>query len=160
MKLSLAPVFFAIPLASLFAQTPALEFGVMYECPAVHARLKVFSCAGPAAADWCDVQTDSPARSNVRGKSTRQQVMTLLALCHRQSDAEAKAAASGGPPGGAGGGQSGAGGFKVGDKIQINTAFGWMDAKILQVRGNSYFVDASNGAQVWKSYPAEVRRIG
>lgn len=35
-----------------------------------------------------------------------------------------------------------------------------MNAEVLQVRGNSYFVHAANGAEVWKSYPAEVRRLG
>jgi hypothetical protein len=56
--------------------------------------------------------------------------------------------------------QTGAGGFKVGDTVQVNTGFGWIEGKILTVRGNSYYVHTPTGADVWKDYPAEVRRIG
>ncbi|MCU1336805.1 MAG: hypothetical protein JWO19_2386 [Bryobacterales bacterium] len=56
--------------------------------------------------------------------------------------------------------QAGAGGFKVGDTVQINTLFGWANGTILAVRGNSYYVHAQTGADVWKDYPTEVRRIG
>ena len=48
----------------------------------------------------------------------------------------------------------------AGDTVSINTAFGWMDAKILKANGNSYFVHAQSGAEVWKPYPTELRRIG
>src|SRR5579872_1613438 len=141
-----------------WAQTSTLQYGVVYECPAVQARMKVFSCAGPNAGDWCDVETTSAGRGAMRGKSTRQQVMALLGLCHAQTDTESKNPARGGVP--SGGAQTGAGGFKVGDELQILTAGGWMNAKVLQVRGGSYFVHASNGGDVWKSYPGEVRRLG
>lgn len=57
-------------------------------------------------------------------------------------------------------GQAGVGGFKVGDTVQISTAFGWMNAKVLQVNGNNYYVHAQSGADVWKPYPTELRRIG
>jgi hypothetical protein len=147
--------------ATLAAQTPGLQMNVTYLCPALQAALKVYSCAGTAAGDWCDVETVSPGRPASRGKSTRQQVMTVLAVCHVQTAAEAKGAASGGGPATASAGpQVGAGGFKVGDNVQVSTAGGFMDAKILQVRGNSYFVHAANGGEVWKSYPGELRRIG
>jgi hypothetical protein len=59
-----------------------------------------------------------------------------------------------------GNGQTGVGGFKVGDTVKINTAFGWMEAKVMQVNGASYYVHATSGADVWKPYPSEVRRIG
>lgn len=155
---SLIPlVLLLVPCSYLRAQAPSLEFNVMYECPAVKARMKAYSCAGTGPGDACDVETFPQGRPSMRGKSSRQQVMTLLAMCHAQTADEAKAAASGAPAGGA---QAGAGGFKVGDQVQILTAFGWMDAKVMQVRGRSYFVHASNGADVWKDYPAEVRRLG
>src|SRR5579862_1274869 len=152
----------ALPLClgGLLAQTSALQLGVMYECPAVQARMKAYSCTGPAATDVCDVETFPRGRPSMRGKSTRQQVTMLLAVCHVQTADEAKAAASGAPPAAPAGAQTGAGGFKVGDELQILTAGGWMNAKVLQVRGNSYFVHAANGGEVWKSYPAELRRLG
>ena len=56
--------------------------------------------------------------------------------------------------------QVGVGGFKVGDTVQINTAFGWANAKVLQVNGTNYYVHAETGADVWKPYPSELRRIG
>jgi len=141
--------------ATLGAQAPGLQMNVMYACPALQAALKVYSCAGPAAGDLCDVETFAPGRPASRGKSPRQQVTTVLAVCHVQTAAEAKGAAAAptGP-------QVGVGGFKVGDNVQVLTAGGFMDAKILQVRGNSYYVHAANGGEVWKSYPTELRRIG
>ena len=51
-------------------------------------------------------------------------------------------------------------GFKIGDTVKINTAFGWMDARILARNGNSYRVHAQAGADVDKPYPSELRRIG
>jgi len=147
--------------ATLGAQVPGLQMNVTYVCPALQAALKVYSCAGPAAADWCDVETFTAGQPASRGKSTRQQVMTVLTVCHVQTAAEAKSAAgSGGPAAAPANPQTGAGGFKVGDNVQVLTAGGFMDAKILQVRGNSYYVHAANGGEVWKSYPAELRRVG
>ena len=143
------------------AQTPTLQMGTVYVCPSVQALMKVYSCAGPAATDMCDVQTAN-ARGNVRGKATRQQVMTLLALCRPQTAVEAQAAGKAASAAPASGSRpaSGAGGFKVGDDVQILTAGGWMTAKVLQVNGNAYFVHAENGGDVQKTYPAELRRIG
>lgn len=146
-----------LSLPSLRAQTPTVQFNAVYECPAVHARMKVYSCAGAGPNDLCDLETFPAGRPPMRGKAPRQQVMALVAVCHVQTADEAKAPASGAQmPAG----QTGGGGFKTGDEIQILSAGGWMNAKVLQVRGNSYFVHADNGAEVWKSYPAEVRRIG
>jgi hypothetical protein len=152
---------FAIPVAVL-AQTADLKMDVVYQCPAVQATMQVFSCTGPAATDSCDVQTAPQGRPAMRGKSPRQQVMALLRICHLQTPAEAQGAVRGGPaaaPAQAAS-QAGLGGFKVGDTVQINTAFGWMNAKVMQVNGANYFVHADSGADVWKPYPSEVRRIG
>jgi len=147
--------------ATLGAQAPGLQMNVMYACPALQATLKVYSCTGPGAGDSCDVETFIPGQPGARGKSPRQQLAAVLTVCHVQTAAEAKGAAGGGGPAGAPAGpQVGAGGFKVGDSVQVLTAGGFMDAKILQVRGNSYYVHAANGGEVWKSYPAELRRIG
>lgn len=151
----------AATLGLLAAQTPTLQMNVVYVCPAAQAVMKVFSCAGPAATDMCDVQTAN-GRGNMRGKSTRQQVMGLLPLCHPQTAAEAAAAAkvAAGAPAAGARPAAGAGGFKVGDEVEIMTAGGWMDAKITQVNGNLYSVHAANGGDVQKSYPAELRRLG
>ena len=97
----------------------------------------------------------------MRGRSTRPQVMALLGICHLQTPAEAQAAAHGGlaaSPAQAAS-QVGPGGFKVGDTVRI-LADGWQEAKVLQVRGNSYFVQMGNGIQVSKIWPMEVRRVG
>src|SRR5437016_10919064 len=56
--------------------------------------------------------------------------------------------------------QTDANGFKVGDTVQINTAFGWVDARVLSINGNNYRVHAQTGADVTKTYPGELRRIG
>jgi hypothetical protein len=150
----LRSLLFAIPV-SVFAQTAELKMGVVYQCPAVQATMQVYSCTGPTASDSCDVQTAPQGRPAVRGKSTRQQVMALLRICHLQTSEEAQSAARGGPVEA----QAGAGGFKVGDKIRV-LAVGWQEATILQVRGRSYFVRLSNGIEVSKDWPTEVRRVG
>jgi hypothetical protein len=56
--------------------------------------------------------------------------------------------------------QADANGFKVGDKVQINTAFGWVDGTITAISGNNYRVRAQTGTEVTKTYPSELHRIG
>jgi hypothetical protein len=157
----LKSLLFAVPLASVLAQTPALQMNAVYECPAVQATMQVYSCAGPAAGDLCDVQTAPRGRPAMRGKSTRQQVMALLSICRPQTPAEAQAAAKGGSvaaPAQATS-QSGPGGFKVGDMVRV-LINGWEEAKIIAVHGSFYVVHLGNGIDVSKSWPFEVRRIG
>jgi hypothetical protein len=62
-------------------------------------------------------------------------------------------------PPGTGTGQSQGGGYKVGDKVQVNTGFGWISAQILKIDGNRYYVHTGAG-DIWKYYPAEVRSAG
>src|SRR5689334_8770555 len=50
-------------------------------------------------------------------------------------------------------------GIKVGDDVEVVTGFGWTPAKVLAINGNSYRV-LTNGVQVNKDYPSEVRRLG
>jgi hypothetical protein len=100
------------------------------------------------------VQLYTNGQADQRSSGPRQQVMVLVSACHVQSAAEAKGGAA--PPS-----QTvGVGGFKVGDTVQINTAFGWANAKVLQVNGANYYVHSETGADVWKPYPSELRRIG
>jgi hypothetical protein len=156
----LKSLLFAVPIASILAQTPALQMNVVYECPAVQATMQVYSCAGPAAGDSCDVQTAPHGRPAMRGKSTRQQVMALLSICRPQTPAEAQAATKGGamapPPNQSG---AGPGGFKVGDMVRV-LINGWEEARIIAVHGSFYVVHLGNGIDVSKSWPFEVRRIG
>src|SRR5262245_48839304 len=148
----LGSIFFPALLAA-----QSFELGKVYQCPA-GASFKVAACAGPNASDLCDVQSSLNGQ-NQAGKSSRQQILSLVPLCHLQTPAEATAAARGGSQAPAA--QTGIGGFKVGDTVQIDTAFGWMDAKVVRVNGgNSYLVHAQAGADVVKSYPTELRRIG
>src|SRR5215472_2302163 len=132
--------------------------GVVYQCGAVQATMQVFSCAGPAASDLCDVQTAPQGRPPMRGKSTRQQVMALFTICHLPTPGGAQAAARGNPVAPPQS-QAGAGGFKVGDRVRV-LASGWQEATILQIRGRSYYVRLSNGIEVSKDWPTEVRRLG
>ena len=157
----------AMPISAALAQTPQpFQFNVAYECPAVQSSIKIYSCAGPGAGDWCDVQTFSKAHPSGRGKSTRQQVMGLLTMCHLQTKAEADAAAKAGPAmpmpanaTAAGAAQAGPGGFKVGDRVRV-LIDGWQEGKVIQIRGNTYVVHLDNGLDVPKIWPIEVRKIG
>ena len=56
--------------------------------------------------------------------------------------------------------QTSAAGIKVGDTVSISTAFGWAEGKVVSFSGDNYQVLVSTGAQVLKTYPAELRRIG
>jgi hypothetical protein len=53
-----------------------------------------------------------------------------------------------------------ANGFKVCDRVQILTGFGWIEGTILATRGNDYRVRAQTGIELTKRYPDELRRIG
>lgn len=55
--------------------------------------------------------------------------------------------------------QADANGFKVGDVVEVDTAFGWTDATIVAARGDNYQVSI-NGTVVLKTYPAELHRKG
>ena len=57
---------FAVPMASVLAQTTDLKMGAVYACPAVQATMQVYSCAGPGAGDLCDVQTAPSGRPAMR----------------------------------------------------------------------------------------------
>ena len=155
---TLKSLVFVVPMANLLAQAPQLQLNTIYQCgPGM--TLKVLSCAGNANTDQCNVQPYTNGQPMKGGPAPRQQVMALLSICHVQTAAEAKGGAA---PGGAqqAAQQVGVGGFKVGDTVQINTAFGWANAKVLQVNGANYYVHAETGADVWKPYPSELRRIG
>jgi hypothetical protein len=177
---------FAIPLVSVLAQTPALQMNAVYVCTDGQS-FKVFSCMGTADNAACDFQNYRNGQAFQRGQALRKQLSSLIpSKCHAQTATEAqtdphrgeipapaappRASAAPAPqrpaPAAAtqtpirGGNGPGVGGFKVGDTVQINTAFGWMNAKVMQVNDASYLVHADSGADVWKPYPSEVRRIG
>jgi hypothetical protein len=102
------------------------------------------------------VQTSLNGQAPQQSKVARQQILAMVPVCRPQT-----AGGGGAPSAAAPTAQTGAGGFKVGDTVQINTAFGWVNAKIVRVDGgNSYRVHAQTGADVTKTYPDELRRIG
>src|SRR5579863_610491 len=166
---------FTIPLVGVFGQTPALQMNVVYVCTDGQS-FKVLSCTGVGDNAGCDFQNYKNGQAFQRGQALRKQLADLTpSKCHVQTAAEAQTdphrgeiPAPAAPPRPAptaappvqGGNGVGVGGFKVGDTVQINTAFGWMNAKVLQVNGANYFVHADSGADVWKPYPSELRRIG
>jgi hypothetical protein len=149
-------------MASVLAQTPAFKLNTIYECQPAPISFKFLSCTGTGPADTCDVQSFNAGRPFQRGKSTYAQVLGIIPRCHLQTPAEAKTEASGAVAPvnvGANPGGAGPGGFKVGDTVRV-LSDGWQDAKVLQVRGNAYFVQMGNGVQVSKIWPMEVRRVG
>ena len=160
---SLKNLFFAVPIVGVLAQAPAVQMNVVYECQPPFG-IKMLSCTGTTANDQCDVQSYNSGRPFQRGKSTYLQVTTLLKTCHVQTAAEAQAAARNAaaapaPNQAANQGGAGPGGFKVGDTVRV-LINGWEEAKVLQVRGNSYLVRTQNGVEVPKFWPYEVHRLG
>src|ERR1700733_7041697 len=176
-KSCLGILLFAMPMASVLAQTPALEMNVVYVCTDGQS-FKVFSCDNTTGA--CDYQNYKKGQAYQRGEALRVQLAALLpAKCHAQTPAEAQADPHRGqiPPapspfraranaGSDGSGsaaavnsQTGPGGFKVGDTVRV-LSDGWQEAKIIQVHGRSYVVHLPNGIDVSKLWPIEVRRLG
>jgi len=56
--------------------------------------------------------------------------------------------------------QADANGFTVGDTVQVDTAFGWVDGQIVFANGNEYRVRVPTGTVVSKTYPSELHRKG
>ena len=135
------------------AETSVLQLGTIYRCPAGKS-FKVLSCAGSADTNLCDVQSYNHGQPEMRGKSTHQQVMGVLPICHIQTPGETQAV---GHPGATQ--EDGTNGIKVGDAVEVVTGSGWTRGKVVAVNGNSYRV-LVYGVQVTKDYPAEVRRLG
>ena len=170
MRISLlANVLFAVPMASVLAQAPELKMNVIYVCND-GASFKVFSCAGTADRAPCELQNYKKGQAYQRGLLLRKQLTDLLvAKCHAQTPAEAKAdphtgelpaQAPGNFGAGAGGvSAAGGGGFKVGDTVRV-LSDGWQEGKVMQVHGRSYVVHLPNGVDVSKLWPMEVRRVG
>ena len=149
--------------ALLGAQGAALRYNVMYACPDPF-RVMVLSCTGEDPSATCEMQGYNLKQPTRRRPVPRTQVNSMLQACHVQTraeaDADAHGAAGGFVPGGGGaGGQGESNGIKVGDQVEVVTGFGWTPAKVLAISGNSYRV-LTNGVQVTKDYPNEVRRIG
>ena len=151
--LALVPLALGVRGGEARAETSVFQLGRLYQCPAGKS-FKVLSCSGSADADLCDVQSYSHGQPEMRGKSTHQQVVAVLPICHIQSPGESRADAHPERTQGAG-----TNGIKVGDAVEVVTGSGWTPAKVVAVNGNSYRV-LVYGVQVTKDYPAEVRRLG
>jgi hypothetical protein len=184
----LRTLFLLAPMGGLLAQTPSLQMNVVYVCTDGQS-FKVFSCNdATGACDYQNYKNGQAFQRGEALKV--QLAALLPAKCHAQTPAEAQtdphrgeipqasspfAGRAGAPRGGNSAstsqtpaaasaqntatGAAGGGGFKAGDSVRV-LASGWQDAKILQVRGNSYFVRLDNGIEVSKDWPIEVRRQG
>ena len=141
----------AVFAVSALAQTPALQMGAMYQCAPTQV-LKLLSCN----ADTCDAQIYAGGQPAQRVQPTKQKLMALLATCHVQTPQEAQAIARASAQATA---QGDPNGFKVGDTVQISTAFGWGEGRIVSIAGNNYRVNFQ-GIEVTKTYPAELHRTG
>jgi hypothetical protein len=136
------------------AQQP--KVGELYKCTDGHTSIKITQCSG-GNPNLCDVEPFNDGRPSAGMRLAAPVVNELLHMCLGGTLAapNAQSNSSSAQPG-----VADANGFKIGDTVSINTAFGWMNAKILKASGNSYLVHAQSGAEVWKPYPAELRRIG
>src|SRR3984885_12011881 len=135
-KSCLGILLFAMPMASVLAQTPSLEMNVVYVCTDGQS-FKVFSCDNTTGA--CDYQNYKKGQAYQRGEALRAQLTALLpAKCHVQTPAEAQAdphrgeiphapspfrarasvGSNGSGSAAAGNLQNGPGGFKVGDTVR------------------------------------------
>ena len=97
--------------------------------------------------------TPRPSTLTSRARSSLL-LLVLPAALAAQSQADARGAAAR-----QGAVQTESNGIKVGDDVEALTGFGWTPAKVIAVSGNRYRV-LTNGVQVTKDYPTEVRRLG
>jgi len=132
--LALAALALGVWTDAALAETSVFKLGTLYQCPAAKS-FKVLSCSGSADADLCDVQSYDHGQPEMRGKSTHQQVIAVLSICHIQTPGESRADQH---PGGTRG--DGTNGIKVGDAVEVVTGSGWTRAKVVAVNGNSYRV--------------------
>jgi len=141
----------------------SLAVNEIYSCNNGSIKLRVTGCTGSDDTDLCGVQhlnAAGTAEISPKTSQSRKAVLQTLQACQLQSQVQQKATAAAPKQAGQTAGPAGPGGFKVGDSVQVNTLFGWANAKVLAIKGNSYLVRAETGADVWKDYPLEVRRIG
>ena len=136
--------------AQLLAQEP--QIGNLYKCANGQSGLKVTKCSG-GSPDVCDVELYRDGKLLNTVQLPKANLGDLMRMC--QGSAPPAAAA----PGAANLGQADANGFKIGDEVRAATAGGWYVGKILRANGDAYFVRLG-GADVWKTYPTELRRIG
>ena len=133
-----------------------LKLGELYKCADGRSLVKVTQCSSGNASQ-CDIESSVDGKQQPVVRLPVAVTNELLRTCIGNGTTAGNAQ----PPGaGATTGGTDANGFKIGDTVSVNTAFGWMDARILQANGDNYFVHAQNGAEVWKPYPGELRRIG
>ena len=156
----------AVPMASAFAQAPALQMNVVYVCTDGQS-FKVFSCDNTTGA--CDYQNYKKGQAFQRGEALRVQLTALLpAKCHAQTPAEAqadphrgelppapspfKARAAAAPAANQAANQSGPGpgGFKVGDTVRV-LIDGWQEGTVIEVHGRSYVVRLPSGVNALKN---------
>jgi hypothetical protein len=159
--LSLRSLLFVVPITGLIAQAPVAQVNVYYECAASES-FKVLSCSGAPASAVCDIQMYKQGQPALRLNMPKAQVAALLLpKCHLQTPAEAQAHphSSGLSVSKNGASQGGSGGFKAGDTVRV-LINGWQEAKVIQVNGRGYVVHLSNGVEVSKIWPDEVRRVG
>ena len=176
-----------LALSAGLLQAQSFSLNQIYICDSGRTKLKVVGCSGDKDTDLCGVQhlnAAGIAEISARTSEYRSALTQRLQSCQRQPKTPPPAAVvkthEPVAPGAGASGQAqtarppvtqpqparlpvqtvGIGGFKVGDTVEVNTLFGWADGKIMQVRGNSYQVQAVTGAIVWKDYPAELRRKG
>jgi len=140
---------FAVPLRPL-AQEPLV--GTLYKCANGQSGLQVTKCSS-GNPDVCDVELYRDGKLLNTVQLPKANLGDLVRICQGAIPPTATA------PSPANSGQPDANGFKIGDEVRAVTAGGWTTAKILRANGDSYFVRIG-GAQVWKVYPSELRRVG
>ncbi len=133
------------------AQAQDMKMGQLQKCADGHVAMKVNQCTSGNPV-LCDVQLFKDGVQGPAARLSQAETADLMRMCQN---------AGANPQGNAPSpGVADANGFKVGDTVSISTAFGWQPAKILKANGDNYYVHAQSGADVTKTYPAELRRIG
>jgi hypothetical protein len=158
MALFVMPLQLVALFAAFAAATPVygqqMKLGELYKCADGRSVFKVTQCSS-ANPGVCDIESSVDGKPQPLMHLPPAVVNQLVQICIGNGSANAKPPSAAAQPGG-----MDANGFKIGDTVSVNTAFGWMDARILKANGDSYFVHAQSGAEVSKPYPSELRRIG
>ena len=121
--------------------------GVMYSCNKGASKLKITQCASGTNAA-CEVQfygNQTPPELTGSARLSREQLVGMLRTCllpnGQPAIATARPATTTRPAANAA--------FKVGDIAMAYSMFGWIQVRILEIRGNQYRIQYMDRSNMW-----------
>lgn len=141
----------SVNVVTLRAQNQQPPLGVIYSCNNGSSKLKITQCtSGPDM--WCEVllfKNTTPPEPTGKYRLSRQKLINTLRTCVLPNGQPAIATAR--PPATARPAtpQSANAAFKVGDIAMAYSMFGWIQVRILEVKGDQYRLQYMDRSDMW-----------